>query len=272
MARMMLEEPGARAELQQIKEVTGEMYLAGVDTTKSAVEKFFLAMLVHPEVQAKAQAEIDRVVGRDRLPDYGDQKDLPYVQAVVSECLRWLPIVPQGACAGSAEELTLTLVQACPIASRRTTSTGATSSPRARSSWALSGLSIPVYPRPRLTPRRNILHNPLDYPEPERFHPERYLTPEGTLDPSVRDPRSACFGFGRRMCPGRFVADATLFGAVATLLATLDVVRAKDANGVQMVPQVECTSGIISYAQAFPWAVRVRNERAGKLLAESADE
>jgi cytochrome P450 len=133
-------------------------------------------------------------------------------------------------------------------------------------------LLSPFSSRPRLTPRRNILHNPLDYPEPERFHPERYLTPDGTLDPSVRDPRSACFGFGRRMCPGRFVADATLFGAVATLLATLDVVRAKDANGVEMVPQVECTSGIISYAQAFPWAARVRSERAGKLLAESADE
>jgi hypothetical protein len=88
----------------------------------------------------------------------------------------------------------------------------------------------------------------------------------------VRDPRTACFGFGRRMCPGRFVADATLFGAVATLLATVDVVRAKDADGVELVPEVECTSGIISYARAFPWAAKARSERAEKLLAESADE
>jgi cytochrome P450 len=55
--------------------------------------------------------------------------------------------------------------------------------------------------------RRSILHNAEDYPDPERFNPERYLTQDGQLDPSVRDPRTACFGFGRRICPGQHIAN-----------------------------------------------------------------
>jgi cytochrome P450 len=57
---------------------------------------FFLVMTLHPQVQQRAQAEIERVVGKDRLPNLNDQKDLPYVAAVIKEVLRWAPIVPLG--------------------------------------------------------------------------------------------------------------------------------------------------------------------------------
>jgi cytochrome P450 len=49
---------------------------------------FFLAMLVHPDGQAKAQAEVDRVVGLDRLPEVEDRERLPYLEAEVNERLR----------------------------------------------------------------------------------------------------------------------------------------------------------------------------------------
>jgi cytochrome P450 len=97
--------------------------------------------------------------------------------------------------------------------------------------------------------------------------PERFLTPEGVLDPSVRDPRTACFGFGRRVCPGRFIADATMFIAIATLLATVDIIRAKDADGVDIVPEVDSTSGIVCHAKPFPWSVQSRSQEAEALLA-----
>jgi cytochrome P450 len=96
----MLEEdakrPPARSQLELVKDVAGQAYLAATDTTASAARTFFLAMLLHPAVQARAQAEVDRVVGAGRLPDVDDEKDLPYVQAVVSECLRWIPVAPAG--------------------------------------------------------------------------------------------------------------------------------------------------------------------------------
>ena len=53
-------------------------------------------MVLYPEVQRKAQAEIDAVVGKDRLPDFGDRPFLPYVSAILEEALRWHPVVPLG--------------------------------------------------------------------------------------------------------------------------------------------------------------------------------
>jgi cytochrome P450 len=81
---------------QMIKDLAGQMYLGGSDTTVSSVVSFFLAMAVYPEVQKKAQEEIDRIVGTDRLPELTDEVDLPYVSGVVNECLRWLPVGPMG--------------------------------------------------------------------------------------------------------------------------------------------------------------------------------
>ena len=56
----------------------------------------FLAMALYPEVQKKAQAEIDAVIGPDRLPDFQDRPSLPYINAVVKESMRWHLVVPLG--------------------------------------------------------------------------------------------------------------------------------------------------------------------------------
>jgi len=53
-------------------------------------------MVLFPEVQKKAQAEIDAVVGNERLPTYADQPQLPYVSALLTEVLRWHNVVPIG--------------------------------------------------------------------------------------------------------------------------------------------------------------------------------
>jgi len=53
-------------------------------------------MVTHPEVQRKAQEEIDRVVGRDRLPDFDDKESLPYINAIYKEVARIRPVVPLG--------------------------------------------------------------------------------------------------------------------------------------------------------------------------------
>ena len=53
-------------------------------------------MVLFPEVQKRAQAEIDTVVGSGRLPTFADQPHLPYVNALVSEVLRWHSVIPVG--------------------------------------------------------------------------------------------------------------------------------------------------------------------------------
>jgi cytochrome P450 len=66
---------------------------AGADTTVSAILTFFLAMICFPQVQMKAQGELDRVVS-GRLPDFGDMEDLPYLSALVKEVLRLVFFAP----------------------------------------------------------------------------------------------------------------------------------------------------------------------------------
>lgn len=69
---------------------------AGSDSTAGTLGYFMLLMTLHPEVQRKAHEEIDRVVGRHRLPNFGDRENLPYVNAIVKEVLRWHPVSPLG--------------------------------------------------------------------------------------------------------------------------------------------------------------------------------
>lgn len=53
------------------------------------MSSFFLAMTMYPNVQKKAQAEIDRVVGKDRLPSFSDRDQLPYISTMIKEIIRW---------------------------------------------------------------------------------------------------------------------------------------------------------------------------------------
>jgi len=60
------------------------------------VQFFFLAMALYPEVQKRAQMEIDSVIGNNRLPDFSDRDALPYTNAIVKEAMRWQPVTPLG--------------------------------------------------------------------------------------------------------------------------------------------------------------------------------
>lgn len=87
-----------------IANITGNTYAAGADTVCSGrlhcfdsnipiqanavILSFILAMSLYPEVQRRAQEEIDRVVGKERLPNFQDRSSLPYVNALIDECLR----------------------------------------------------------------------------------------------------------------------------------------------------------------------------------------
>lgn len=53
-------------------------------------------MVLFPEVQAKAQEEIDSAIGFDRLPNFEDRDQLPYISNVIKEVLRWQPVLPTG--------------------------------------------------------------------------------------------------------------------------------------------------------------------------------
>lgn len=73
----------------------GTMFEAGSGTTSGALEVLTMALLMFPEVQVEARKELDAVCG-DRMPQFENQDQLPYIKAIAKEALRWRPIVTQG--------------------------------------------------------------------------------------------------------------------------------------------------------------------------------
>ena len=56
----------------------------------------FLALVLYPQVQRRAQAELDAIVGRDRLPTFDDRPRLLYMEALCKELMRWQMVTPIG--------------------------------------------------------------------------------------------------------------------------------------------------------------------------------
>jgi cytochrome P450 len=78
------------------------------------------------------------------------------------------------------------------------------------------------------------------YPDPFSFRPERFIK-DGKIDPDV----IPAFGFGRRICPGRHMAQASAWIAAASMLASFDIAKAVDADGSVIEPSGEYTTAIL---------------------------
>ena len=69
-----------------------------MDLQTASIMQWFSALIpAYPEIQKRAQEEIDRVAGKNRLPTFEDRADLPYIDCIIKETLRWHPAVPLGA-------------------------------------------------------------------------------------------------------------------------------------------------------------------------------
>lgn len=206
------------------------LYVAGGDTSVAALSCFFLAMTLFPEVQRKAHEEIERVVGNNRLPVFGD--DLPYIEAIATEALRWHPAVPL----------------AFPHISEN--------------SDMYNGYLIPKGAL-IITNSWWLLHDPEIYEEPMAFRPERFLPTNPEREP---DPRNCCFGYGRRICPGRLLADNSIFLTIAQCLAAFNISKAIDEAGKEIEPTVEFTPGIVSHPVPFKCTITPRSQKYEKLI------
>jgi cytochrome P450 len=67
-----------------------------IHQTVAALMSLFVALLSNPDIQRKAQDELDIVTGRERLPSFEDRTRLPFIDAICKEMLRWHPVTPLG--------------------------------------------------------------------------------------------------------------------------------------------------------------------------------
>ncbi|KLO17646.1 cytochrome P450 [Schizopora paradoxa] len=209
-------------------------FVAGAETTAASSTAFILAMVMYPEVQRRAQAEIDRVIGGNRLPTVEDKGNLPYIFAVFLETLRWHTVTPQGV---------PHRLQVDDIYDGYLLPAGATV---VSNTWG-------------------ILHDPNTYEDPMTFKPERHLLPNGTVNLSS-DPRKYAFGFGRRVCAGMHFGENSVWIFIARVLATMTVSHKIDEQGKKIDVRLEPISGLISRPVPFECAIAPRSKQALDLV------
>ncbi|KAL4249667.1 cytochrome P450 family protein [Abortiporus biennis] len=219
-------------EEETVINVAGVAYAAGTDTTASNVLSFFLLLATRPDIQRKAQAELDTLLGQTRLVDSTDYDALPYVRAIALEVMRYRPSLPLGI------------------------------PHRVMEDDVYNGFFIPK----GTTIVSNfwaILHDPKDYPDPEAFDPERFLK-DGKLDHTVRDPNILAFGFGRRICPGRHFSNMSVFLLIASVLQVYNIEPAKDSDGTDIdLESIRYTAGMVASPESLPCVVQIQTDEDG---------
>lgn len=93
---------------------------------------------------------------------------------------------------------------------------------------------------------RAVLHDENVYHDPLAFNPERFLK-DGKIDPDVQDPEVACFGFGRRVCAGRYMAYEEVWITVASTLAMLAIRKVIGPDGNPITPKGDYNWGFLWY-------------------------
>ncbi|CAI7629274.1 unnamed protein product [Penicillium manginii] len=216
--------------------LAGSLIEAGAESTSSAINSCMLYLSAHPRIQQAAHDEIDKVVGHSRSPSFADANDLPYVHAISKEILRIRP---------------------------------------------LASLSIPHYTmadvcyKGRIIPQNSIVamnqyalhYDPSLFPEPESFIPERHLRNLDSLAVSTalsdsygRDHWD--FGAGRRICPGRHLAENSMFITIAKILWAFKLVPPGKVN----LSHGAYEAGTMTIPKPFAVEFICRNQRIEQVL------
>jgi hypothetical protein len=218
----------------------GIIFMAGSDTQTITLEFFTVAAVLNPQIMRKAQAELDAVVGADRLPTFLDSPKLPYVHAIIQEVLRWRPFLASGmphAVTQDDEYMGYRIPKDSLVIANH---------------WALG-------------------HDEAIFPNPEQFRPERWIE-----DPSL--PVFA-WGFGRRSCPGRHVAINSLFIIIARMLWAFDIEHTYEVKHNDELKRVRCEvdpmaleQGMSSRPVPFRAVFKVRSPKAEEVIRKEWEE
>ncbi|KDQ22135.1 hypothetical protein PLEOSDRAFT_1050675 [Pleurotus ostreatus PC15] len=223
--------PDGGMEERILKEAATTTYIGANETSKLPMTLLFAMMAQNPDVQTKAQQELDQYLDHRRLPEFGDEIHLPYTYAVLLELLRYPSCLPRSLVSDGKYK-----------------------------SYHLPSGSIVFY---------NIwaiLHDETTFPEPEKFNPSRFLK-DGVIDTQLKDRVMATFGFGRRVCPGRYFALDNLWLNLASILSVYTMSKAVDESGQQIEIDLEYTADLNRrHVLPFRCSITPRSEKAEKLI------
>jgi len=213
-----------------IKWVAGGLYLGGADTTVSILTTFFYVMALHPEIQERAQVEIDQIAC-GRLPTLDDYNSMPYMRAILRETVRWGPVAPIG--------LPHRVIR----------------DDIYDNYWIPKGATV-------IANIWAITHDEEVYPDPSKFDPDRHLG-----DHPQADPFQFTFGFGRRVCPGAHFAELQMFLNMASILASFKLMKPLDDDGHEYEPSTEFQSTAATiHLKPFPCRIIPRSKEVAQMI------
>ncbi|KAJ7966682.1 Cytochrome P450 [Quillaja saponaria] len=180
-----------------IKSTCLALILGGTDTTTVTLTWALSSLLNNREVLKKAQNELDIHVGRARLVEESDIKNLVYIQAILKETMRLYPAAPISVPHESNEDCTV------------------------------GGYHVPMGTR-LIVNLAKIHRDPRVWADPLEFRPERFLTSHKGIDVRGQNFELIPFGSGRRMCPGISFALQVMELTLANLLHGFDIATPSD--------------------------------------------
>jgi len=174
-----------------LEDVVVGFFGAGSETVRLSLEWLTLIVATLPDAQRRIQAEIDSVIGRNRMPEWPDQKNMPYTEAFITEVNRWRTITPL-----NILKYTLTDTE-------------------------VSGYVIPKH-TVVVSNLWAIHHDPKTWgSDAEEFRPERFLSDDGK---SIKKQEQYIpFSIGKRACPGEPLAKVEVFLYFASILQKFDL-------------------------------------------------
>jgi cytochrome P450 len=190
------EAPKYNLQPSELASLAANLLGAGADTSSSTLLTAVMAMRVFPEVMKPAWEELDRVVGRDRSPEPGD--DLPYMRAFVKEVCRWRAVAIVG---------------------------GTAHAPTQDDTWNGYQIAKGTWIEGNVWAMH---HNERGFPAPDRFNPKRFLGSEDAR-PFPGEKGYMTFGWGRRSCAGQHLAEQRTYLSVCRLVWAFKIEPAVDA-------------------------------------------
>ena len=206
----------------QLLVLCSELFGAGGEPTSVTLKWAIRYLAMNPEIQAKAQQEIDNLLGDvDRPVEFADRTSLPYVQALIMDLIRIADIHPIGVLHSPSEDV------------------------------EMDGFLIPkgsfVFPN-----FHHVHHDPAYWEKPNELYPEHWLDAEGNFM-SKREGFLA-FGVGKRKCPGQEVVQMELFTFLSNMLRCFTFKLTPEDNG-----KIESTAGVVVSPKPYPIILETRN-------------